>query len=128
MELQARLFQVLPVQSGVSQKTGNPWKRQSFIVETDGQYPKKICIGLFGEDKLDVSTLQPGSMLNISFDIESREFNGRWYTDIRAWRVEVAQNVVVPPSAPSAEASVGGVSSADPFSVDSEPSKDDLPF
>ena len=128
MELQARLVQVLPVQSGVSSKTGNPWKRQSFIVETDGQYPRKICIGLFGEDKVDVSTFAPGTLLNVSFDIESREFNGRWYTDIRAWRVEVAQSPVNAPVAPVSAAPAAGAADPQPFSAGREPSTDDLPF
>ena len=87
MQITARLFQVLPLQSGMG-KNGE-WKKQEVIVETDGQYPKKICISIWG-DKINESQLQIGNMLTIDFDIESREYNGRWYTDVKAWKVEMA--------------------------------------
>lgn len=87
MQLTAKLIQLLPLQTGTG-KNGE-WKKQDIIVETDGQYPKKICISIWG-DKADPSMLQVGNNLNIQFDIESREFNGRWYTDVKAWKVELA--------------------------------------
>jgi hypothetical protein len=87
MQLTAKLVQVLPLQTG-SGKNGQ-WKKQDVIVETEGQYPKKVCVSIWG-DKINESQLQVGSMLNISFDVESREYNGRWYTDVKAWRVEAA--------------------------------------
>ena len=87
MQLSAKLIQLLPLQSGAG-KNGQ-WKKQDIIVETDGQYPKKICISIWG-DKIDEKQLQPGNMLKLDFDIESREFNGKWYTDAKAWKVEVA--------------------------------------
>ena len=85
MQLTAKLVSVLPVQTG-SGKNG-PWKKQDIIVETEGQYPKKVCVSVWG-DKISESQLKPGLTLNISFDIESREYNGRWYTDVKAWKVE----------------------------------------
>lgn len=88
MQFIAKLVQVLPIQSGMG-KNGE-WKRQSIIVETDGMYPKKVCVTLWGDKVGDTNLLQEGNMLDISFDLESREFNGRWYTDVRAWKVEVA--------------------------------------
>lgn len=87
MELKAKLIQLLPLQTG-SGKNGT-WKKQDVIVETEGTYPKKVCISIWG-DKIDGSVLQIGSMLSISFDIESREYNGRWYTDVKAWKIEAA--------------------------------------
>ncbi|GHT75254.1 hypothetical protein AGMMS50262_10010 [Bacteroidia bacterium] len=87
MQLTAKLAQILPAETGMG-KNGE-WKKQSIIVETDGQYPKKICITAWG-DKINPSQLQIGTMLNVEFDVESREFNGRWYTDVKAWKVEVA--------------------------------------
>ncbi|GAB3427104.1 DUF3127 domain-containing protein [Niabella aquatica] len=90
MELTAKLVQVLPLQKGTG-KTGNEWRKQDIIVETSGQYPKKVCISIWG-DKINEKVLQLGNMLNISFDVESREFNGRWYTDVKAWKVEAAGN------------------------------------
>lgn len=87
MQLTAKLVQMLPLQSGTS-KNGE-WRKQDIIVETDGQYPKKVCISIWG-DKASDAVLQIGNILDISFDVESREYNGRWYTDIRAWKVDLA--------------------------------------
>lgn len=58
------------------------------IVETDGQYPKKICISVWG-DKINEDQLKVGNRLKIDFDVESREYNSRWYTDVKAWKIEV---------------------------------------
>ena len=85
MQLTAKLVQLLPVQTGAG-KNGQ-WKKQDIIVETDGQYPKKVCISIWG-DKVDEAHLKPGNRLKIDFDVESREYNGRWYTDVKAWKVE----------------------------------------
>lgn len=88
MELKAKLIDLLPLQTGAG-KNGE-WKKQDIIVETlASQYPKKICISIWG-DKGDPSILKAGNELNISFDVESREYNGRWYTDVKAWKVELA--------------------------------------
>ena len=87
MQLTAKLTQVLPLQTGTGRN--GEWKKQDIIVETEGQYPKKVCISIWG-DKINSAQLQPGAMLTISFDVESREYNGRWYTDVKAWRVEPA--------------------------------------
>lgn len=115
MELTAKLIQVLPLQTGAG-KNGQ-WKKQDIIVETSGQYPKKVCISIWG-DKINESQLQVGNSLNISFDVESREYNGRWYTDVKAWKVEAAGNA---PAAANAD--------EDDFHNTSFTSSDeDLPF
>lgn len=88
MQLTAKLVQLLPLQTGTG-KSGQQWKKQDIIVETEGQFPKKVCISIWG-DKINESVLKVGSQLNISFDVESREYNGRWYTDVKAWKVEPA--------------------------------------
>lgn len=85
MELTAKLIQLLPLQTGTG-KNGQ-WKKQDIIVETDGTYPKKVCISIWG-DKINESVLKIGSQLAISFDVESREYNGKWYTDVKAWKIE----------------------------------------
>ena len=87
MQLTAKLLQLLQLQTGAG-KNGQ-WKKQDIIVETEGTYPKKVCISIWG-DKINESLLQPGAQLNISFDVESREYNGRWYTDVKAWKIEAA--------------------------------------
>ena len=117
MQLTARLIQVLPLQTG-SGRNGE-WKKQDVIVETDGQYPRKICISIWG-DRINPAQLQPGNMLTIDFDIESREYNGRWYTDVKAWRLDVAGQT--PPAAGPVD--VPPVSEAE-FPGEAE---DDLPF
>ena len=115
MELTATLIQLLPLQKGVG-KNGE-WKKQDIIVQTEGQYPKKVCISIWG-DKINENVLQIGKQLNISFDVESREYNGRWYTDVKAWKVE------------QAGASSDANSYSDPPAGDSFPDMgaDDLPF
>ena len=86
MELIGKIIQVLPLQEGVS-KAGNAWKKQEYILETLGtQYPRKVCFNLFG-DNVDKFPMQVGQDVTVSMDLEGREFNGRWYTDVRAWNV-----------------------------------------
>jgi len=97
MQITAKLVQMLPLQTGVSRN--GEWKKQEIIVETDGQYPKKICIAIWG-DKIQSAQLKTGNKLTIDFDIESREFNGRWYTDVKAWKIEsvdAANSATTPP-------------------------------
>jgi len=86
MQLTAKLTQLLPIQTGIG-KNGE-WKKQDIIVETDGQYPKKVCVSIWG-DKINEGQLQIGNLLQIDFDIESREYNNKWYTDIKAWKIEL---------------------------------------
>lgn len=82
-----RLVQLNPVQTGEG-KNG-PWKKQEVIVETEGQYPKKICVIVWG-DKIDINRFKIGDMIDVYFDVESREYNGKWYTDVKAWKIEPA--------------------------------------
>ena len=115
MQLTAKLVQLLPLQTG-SGKNGQ-WKKQDVIVETEGQYPKKICISIWG-DKINESQLQLGSQLAFSFDVESREYNGRWYTDVKAWKIEAAGSAKIDNPADGGEY----------FDNGQVESKDDLPF
>ena len=87
MEVNCKVIQLLGVQTG--QGKNGTWKKQEFILETGDQYPKKICIAVWG-DKIDMSQFRIGDPVQVSFDVESREYNGRWYTDVKAWKV-VAQ-------------------------------------
>lgn len=120
MQITAKLVQLLPLQTGTG-KNGE-WKKQDVIFETDGTYPKKICISFWG-DKINEKILQPGNMLKIDFDIESREYNSKWYTDVKAWKVEVApENTGV-----TVEGEKGTKPPAVPMDV-SISAPDDLPF
>ena len=89
MEITGKLIQKLPVQSGVS-TSGNNWSKAEFVIETVEQYPKKVCANLWGDRAKALDQFQLGSLITVSFDLESREYNGRWYTDVKAWRVDAA--------------------------------------
>lgn len=89
MEITGKLIQKLPVQSGVS-SAGNNWSKAEFVIETIEQYPKKVCANLWGDRARALDQFQEGNLITVSFDLESREFNGRWYTDVKAWKVEAA--------------------------------------
>lgn len=85
MEISGRLIQTLPTQTGMG-KNGE-WKKCSFIIETADKFPKKICI-IAWKDLVDqVQQIAIGTELKVSFDVESREYNGKWYTDVKAWKV-----------------------------------------
>jgi hypothetical protein len=89
LEITGKISQILPLETGES-KNG-PWKKQFFIIEfMDGNYPKKVSISVWGDKTDSLRTLQPGANVKVSFNVESREFNGRWYTDVKAWRIESA--------------------------------------
>ena len=84
MELSGKIIQILPEKSGES--ANGPWRKQEYILETDGQYPKKVCF-MAWSDKIDEFKIKEGENLVVSIDLESREYNGRWYTDVKAWKV-----------------------------------------
>ena len=118
MEIKGRLVKILPVQTG--QGKNGEWKKQDFVIEQEGTYSRKVCISVWG-DKIDMKQLVEGAMLNVSIDIESREFNDKWYTNVTAWKVETAGNdqQSAPPLPP-----------IDVYQPDADfpPMKDDLPF
>ena len=83
MEINGKIIELLPEQSGES--ANGQWRKQQYILETDSQYPKKVCFMVWG-DKIDEIAIKQGENLSVSIDIESREYNGRWYTDVKAWK------------------------------------------
>ena len=85
MEISGVVINLLPQQSG--QGKNGTWKKQEFIIETPGQYPKKVCLSLWGE-KVDEIKVLVGDKINASINIESREYNNRWYTEVRAWKIQ----------------------------------------
>ena len=123
MEITGKIIQVLPEVGGVS-KAGNEWKKQEYVLETHDQYPKKVCFQIFGADKIAQAAIQPGEELTVSFDIDSREYQGRWFTSINAWKAApmgVTPDNFAPASAPTAPASSApDFGPANPI--------DDLPF
>jgi hypothetical protein len=85
MDINGKIVQVLDKQTG--QGKNGTWEKQEYVLETEGQYPKKVCFNLWG-DKINQFSLNNGDQVLVSFDLESREFNGRWYTDVKAWNVK----------------------------------------
>lgn len=105
LELEGVLQEVLPKQSGQSAR--GTWVKQDFIVKTQDDYPKDVCFTMWG-DKIDqLASLQNGMKLKVNFDVESREYNGRWYTNLKAWKISQAQsgttNTPPPPGEPMSE-------------------------
>lgn len=86
LQVKGKLIEKLPVERGEGRK--GTWQKQSFVVETDEQFPKKICIVLWGDKINMLEKVALGDILNVSINIESREYNTKWYTDVRAWRID----------------------------------------
>ncbi len=91
MELQGKVIVVGEPRSGVSKATGNPWMSQDYVIETHEQFPKRMMFNVFGEDKIKQFNIQMGEEINVFFDINCREYQGKYYNDIRAWRVDRVQ-------------------------------------
>ncbi|GAB4016913.1 hypothetical protein GCM10028808_46870 [Spirosoma migulaei] len=90
LELVGKLIKVLPEVSGQSQK--GPWSKQEFVIETlDASYPKKVCLTAWGDKVADLKQYATGDTLKATFSAESREYNDRWYTELRAFRIELAE-------------------------------------
>ena len=144
MNFRARLIQFLGETGGTS-KSGNVWKKKEWLVETDGQYPRKVKVQCFGE-KSDAINLEPGKVYDLHVDLESREFGGRWYTDVSVYRVAPAtgnqapiyenqpqgygQNYGTPQGGATEGAPYGGsqIGGNQPTFTPSEDSGEDLPF
>jgi hypothetical protein len=89
IELTGKIILLLNPQSGTSAR--GEWKKQEFVIETNDQYPKKICISAWNERAAMVSQMPVGTPVRVSVNIESREYNGKWYTDVRVWDIKVDQ-------------------------------------
>jgi hypothetical protein len=125
MEITGKIIAVLPERGGVAKSTGNEWKMQEYVLETHEQYPKKICFNVFGADKIAQFNIQAGEDLTVSFDINAREYQGRWYNDIRAWKVERGDAASAMPPVTAPQINAPKVVAPD-FTAQSE--ADDLPF
>ena len=137
MEIVGKIIAVLPEQSGIA-KNGNPWKVQAYVLETTEQYPRKVHFEIFGEERIKQYPCAIDQLVTVSFDIESREFNGRWYTSIRAWKVvqgdttQPAQPAAAAPAAPTAapHPATESIEAANvqPFDPTVNDNTSDLPF
>lgn len=135
MDIKGKIIQKMELQSGVS-KAGREWKKQEYVMETvDTAYPRQVKFDFFGE-RADQYPLEVGDVITLSYDIESREFNGRWYTDIRGFKaVKEDPNMAPAPQvpgeaapAPPADAGMGVPPPVDASSFTDGGTGDDLPF
>lgn len=126
MDITGKLSEILPEQTG--QGRNGSWVKISFIIETQDQYPKKICIDAWGDKVDNVKNLNINDTVKVDFDVESREYNGKWYTNVKAWRIEkvgVGSNTTseIPANNPPLPTFEEPMSPSESF----EPT-DDLPF
>ncbi len=142
MDLELTVNMLLPVVKGQSAR--GEWTKQEVIFEIPGEYSRKLCVGFWNDRAVDAAALRPGDRVALSVNIESREYNGRWYTEVRAWRMsrlDVVQQPAqamgqgVPTAAPAAAApAASGYTAAAPMSAATAPEAtsadevDDLPF
>ena len=94
LEIVGKVVKVLPEQTG-NGKFGT-WVRQDFVIETEDQYPKKVCFSAWGDKADIVKNLSNGEKVTVSFNVESREYNERWYTDLKPWKIERGANTAAP--------------------------------
>ncbi len=138
MEMSGTVIAILQKQSGTN-KAGNTWEKQDFVIQTSGQYPKKLCFAVWG-DKIAKFQIREGEEITVFFDVESREYMGKYYTDVKAWNVTKGANT-------GASSPMGGYNSSanmdennasmNPFASNDAPAisvnlgsveEDDLPF
>jgi hypothetical protein len=130
LKVVGRIKAILDVESGVS-KAGKEWKRQSFVIDTGDSFNPDLCIGVFGEDKIsDLSRFTVGQEVTVSINLYSREFSGKWYHNVDAFRIESSNSAPqgIPPGGPSAMNldPIPNPPAAAAMTSDSE--DDDLPF
>jgi hypothetical protein len=130
----------MPAQSGVSQRSGNAWMSQEYVLEIPGQWPRHIVFRIFGEDRIKQFNIQQGEQnVTIQFDIDAHEYNGRWFNEVRCYNVlrSVGQQPYQqqPPSGYAPNAAPSQAAAA-PFPPQvnaqgqpaGQPGTDDLPF
>ena len=131
MQITGKAIAALPVKSGVSKKTGEQWQSREYVIETQEQYPKKMCFEVFGTDKLKEFNIRNNDLIKVHFDITAREYNGKWYNSIRAWKVEHVNpdGPVVGSTAEAPVAQATALSAPAPAAAPAaQKSEDDLPF
>ena len=135
MDLQGKIIAAMPERGGVSARSGQEWKAQSFVLETHDAYPKKMVFDVFGSDRLVRFNIQVGQEVMVSFDIDAHEYQGRWFNSIRAYDVRLVDpaSIGVAGAQPAAQTSVisDTAPAADAFPPQqpvAEGSADDLPF
>lgn len=129
MEVIGKIIEITPIQEGTS-RTGNPWKKRMYVIETQENYPRKVAFTVFGADRVAnmEATVRLGDMVRVSFDLESREYQGRWYTDASAWRIDQADAGAQQAARQPAPAAYQTPAAAPVPPAPAANSEDDLPF
>lgn len=136
MEISGKIIYVAPLEQGTSQK-GTQWQIQRYVLETQEQYPRKVAFEVFGEQRIIDNPCTIDDVVTIHFDLESREYNGKWYTNVRAWKVtrQNGQNEAQTQSSAPSVQEAAPVQSAPaqapvpaPFDPQPQEEGDDLPF
>lgn len=132
MELQGKVIAALPQRSGTSAR--GEWKTQDFVIETHESFPKKLVFTVFGAERLERFNIQVGQEINVFFDIDAHEWNGRWFNDIRAYDIRPTNpaEIGVMPAQPAPYAAPQPAAAAAPqpaaAPISGGQSEDDLPF
>ena len=115
-ELKCNFIQNLPVETGTG-KNGQ-WVKNSFVTETTGQFPVKQCFAIWGDKSSLVANLKPGQEILVKFDLSAREYNGRWFTEAKAFAIETTAQTAAPVQQQQTAQQT----------TSSAPVQDDLPF
>ncbi len=120
---------VLFLEGASGQGANGQWNKKEFVIETADQYPKKVCFEAWNDKAAQLDRFPVGSDVKVSFDVQSREYNQRWYTSLRIWKIEALQGGAPQPQqnyqAPPAAAPASAESVSQAFASDDQ---DDLPF
>jgi len=139
MELTGKIIAEFNERGGISSRTGTEWKVKSYVLEVPGEFPRKMVFDVFGVDRLQAFNIQIGEQLTVFFDIDAHEYNGRWFNDIRAFRIDRGQAAptAAPEGAPAPAATVAAqpvpqaapqVAPIDAAPFEAPSATDDLPF
>jgi len=143
MELTGKVIAEFNERGGISNRTGNEWKAKSYVLEVPGEFPRKLVFDVFGVDRLQAFNIQIGELLTVHFDIDAHEYNGRWFNDVRAFRIDRGQAaptatpeaapVAAPDAAPAASVEQAAAVASQAAPIDAAPfeapsATDDLPF
>ena len=131
MELTGKIIAEFNERGGVSNRTGNEWKAKSYVIEVPGDYPRKMVFDVFGVDRLQAFNIQIGETLTVHFDIDAHEYNGRWFNDVRAFRIDRGQTAPAPAAegAPAPEAAPAApMAEPAPIPFEAPAPTDELPF
>lgn len=135
MDITGKVIAIMEARGGVSARTGNSWMTQEYVIEIPGQYPRKMLFNIFGEDRIKQFNIQAGEEITVQFDIDAREYNGRWFNDIRAYNIirggQAGQAIPAATPFPPQQVAAPQAATA-PFPPAQEPAgenaADDLPF